>query len=120
MFLPFLPLFRSPVYIHLDELRPDTELMEIPFKWPSPPPPWEMLNSPLSPKNASEPEMYSPLSDLPDPCTSAEHIVPSFEAEQKFLPTVQPMQSIVRASKPSPLQINVNLEQYEESTIRFL
>ncbi|KAI6184476.1 Twk-2 [Aphelenchoides bicaudatus] len=100
---------RSPVFIHLDELRPDPELVEIPFRWPSPPPQepippkWEMPIGPLSPLDVEEPQLYSPPELIP--CSSAEQLMPSTEADYKLLPTLQPQASIMRANKPSPLVI---------------
>jgi hypothetical protein len=118
------PRFRSPVYVHLEELRPDTEIQETPFRWPTPPPPepfppkWEVLNPPLRPIPIQEPTLYSPLEPLPEPCTSVEHLVSSVEVQHALIPIVTPSQTIVRASKPSPLTINVE-EKYAEDVIRF-
>jgi hypothetical protein len=108
--------FRSPVYQYLEELIPATELMHIPFRWPNK---LEMLNSPLSPKYVNEPELFSPPEALAGPSTSTQRIVPAFEAEHKFLPTIEPMQSIVRACKPPPLNIDVNVEPTIDDIIRF-
>ncbi|KAI6194006.1 hypothetical protein M3Y96_01079200 [Aphelenchoides besseyi] len=106
---------RSPVYpmMNIEELRPATELIYSPFRWPTPPPKsppkWERPLGPLELRDV--PRLHSPPSPMPNPCTSTTSVLETIELRNELKPIVEPMQSTSRGPRPSPLNLSVEMEE---------